>query len=141
MYESTTNIARRPIPQGSFTPAWNASLHPNALTIDGWSEGYNGGVSSPATGYHAYWKLIDEIPTIVFPNINSTISSSIKGRWLGISHDYTLHQKFSPGITYTVSFDARGSVDGMTINTGLYYNNGSSTNFHDGTTNTIINTS
>lgn len=86
--------------------------------------------------------MIDDIPTMVFPNINSTISSSIKGRCLGISHG-VLQTKIGPSKTYTVSFEARASVDGMTIRSGLHYYNTatSSTSFHDGQKDFTLNNS
>jgi hypothetical protein len=43
--------------------------------VNGWGNGYNSGVSinnvkNPEIGYHAYWKLIDGLPTMVFPDLN-----------------------------------------------------------------------
>lgn len=129
-FENTTNLLNYPTPGGSAASAgWDATLHSKAIYVSNFSNGYNGGVPNPTQGFHAHWQLIDNIPTIVFPNLNSQINQ--KNRWLGISYG-GLQSKFTTGKTYTISMDVKGSVPGMTIGTGLYYNNNSSTNFHDG---------
>lgn len=129
-FENTSNILSYPTPGNSAaSTGWDATLHSKAIYVSNFSSGYNGGVPNSTQGFHAHWQLIDNIPTIVFPNLNSQINQ--KNRWLGISYD-GLQSKFTTGKTYTISMDVKGSVPGMTIGTGLYYNNNSSTNFHDG---------
>ncbi len=146
--EGTTNLAPYPTPGSSATAAqgWNQTLHPDAINVSGWGAGYNGGVSAngvknPEVGYHANWQLIDGLPTMVFPNINSAYNST--GRWLGISGAGGLQDDIGANKTYTVSFDAKGSVDGMTINSGYYYRltGASGNNFHDGQVDTVLSTS
>lgn len=130
--EATENIIKYPTPGSAASYAWNASLHSGAINVSNWSAGYNSGVGTPAEGYHAHWKLIEGIPTIVFPDLNSNLGYG--HRWLGISStspDFTTYIK--AGQTYTVSFDARGDVEGLDVRMGLYYSiNGTSDNFHDG---------
>jgi hypothetical protein len=130
--ETTTNIAPYPTP-GSAVGAvgWDQSLHPGAINVSGWYSGYNSGVSTPASGYHAYWKLIDGLPTMVFPDLNSFLS--LGHRWLGISVG-GMQSKIGPSTTYTISFDSKADVDGMLVRTGYYYRLTGATgnNFHDG---------
>ena len=73
----------------------------------------------PATGYHAYWKLIDDIPTIVFQDKNSEVGQI--HRWLGISGGGLTTSQIYNGVTYTVSFDAKADVAGKVVTSGLYY--------------------
>ena len=130
--EKTTNVAPYPTP-GSAVGAvgWDQSLHPGAINISGWSYGYNNGVGTPASGYHAYWKLIDGLPTMVFPDLNSFLS--LGHRWLGINAS-GMQSKIGPNTTYTISFDSKADVDGMLVRTGYYYGLTGATgnNFHDG---------
>ena len=130
--ETTTNLVPYPTP-GSAVGAvgWDQSLHPGAINVSGWSYGYNSGVGTPASGYHAYWKLIDGLPTMVFPDLNSYLS--LGHRWLGISAS-GMQSKIGASKTYTISFDAKADVDGMLVRTGYYYRltGASSNNFHDG---------
>jgi hypothetical protein len=137
MVESTTNLATYPTPTGKASPAWDASLHPDAITVSGWGYGYNGGVSTngvknPEVGYHAYWKIIDSLPTMVFQHLNPTIN--LGKRWLGISGGGDFQSLIGPSKTYTISFDAKASVPNMVITGGLHYRiTGASSNaFHDG---------
>src|SRR5205085_5690371 len=37
------------------TVGWDPALHKDAIQVQSWSNGYNGGVTAPATGYHAKW--------------------------------------------------------------------------------------
>lgn len=137
--ESTTNLAPYPTPGSAPSSSWDASLHTNAITVSNWGYGYNGGVSNPTTGYHACWKIVDGLPTIVFNNLNSIVS--VKNRWMGISSS-GIQSKLSSSATYTISFDAKGSVEGMTIGSGIYYRltSGTSNAFHDGIQYTTIST-
>lgn len=132
--EGTTNYLLYPTPGRSVSAAWNAALHPNAINVAGYSSGYNGGVSSPEIGYHAYWNIIDDIPTMIFPNLNSTYGKT--NRWLGISSNSTVNlaQTIGQGNKYTISFEAKASVPNKTIQFGLYYRKSGATSntFHDG---------
>lgn len=130
-YIAVDNFMATPVPSGVASYAWDASLHPEAITVSNWSGGYNGGVSSPATGYHAHWKLIDDIPTMVFPRLNYTIGSA--NRWLGISESVSHSDKLKASTTYTISFECMTDTPGRRLHGGLYYYNTSgSRTFHDG---------
>ena len=140
--EGTTNLLPYPTPEGSANHPWNATLHPNAIIVDGFSSGYNGGVSSPATGYHAYWALEDGEPVMNFPDLNTQFG---KGhRWLGISSSGTtnLVTAIGSGNQYTLSFEAKSSVDGKPLNCGLHYAKEGTTSkdFHDGKKNFYLTT-
>lgn len=131
--ETTTNVVPYPTP-GTVVGAigWDQSLHPGAINVASWSNGYNKGVGTPASGYHAYWKLIDGLPTMVFPDLNSYLS--LGHRWLGISVVSGIQNKIGASITYTISFDAKADVDGMLVRTGYYYKliGETANKFHDG---------
>lgn len=137
--EATTNLAPYPTPGTAITPGWDVNLHPNAIFVSEWTSGYNSGVSNPSIGYHAYWKIIDGIPTIVFPDTNNTLS--LGHRWLGISAG-GFQKKIGPSTTYTISFDAKANVEGKKVSTGYYYRvtGASSNNFHDGKKSVVLTT-
>lgn len=114
------------------TAAWDTTKHEGAINVPNWTNGYNGGVTNPAIGYHAMWKLIDDIPTLIFQNHNSEINQ--QNRWIGVSSS-TINATFTAGLQYTLSYDQ------MTIDTlggyttgGRYYkqNSSGSNSFHDG---------
>lgn len=135
--ENTKNLLLYPTPGAAYTASWDSTLHPNAIRVSNWSLGYNGGVSTPAKGYHACWELIDEIPTIVMRDYNSGHVSS--HRWLGVSSNSTtsnnLVEQIGPGKQYTISFEARSDTMGKQMNSGLYFRlvGATSNSFHDGT--------
>lgn len=127
-----TNLLPYPTPGASATNSqdWDKTLHKDAILVgNGWGVGYNGGVNNPTAGYHAYWKLVDDIPTIVFPNLNSSIGQS--KRWLGVTKA-GLQSYFTSGDTFTISADVKADSPNMLIGAGLYYSNGTATNFHAG---------
>ena len=64
---------------------------------------------------------------MVHKNMNSEVGLS--KRWMGISSNSVT---IASGAKYTISFDAKSTSGSGQIGTGIYYNNGSSTNFHDG---------
>lgn len=135
--QASVNLLPHAVKTGTYTNGtWNASLHPDAISVNGWSVGYNGGVGSAEKGYHAYWKMIDDVPTIVFQDLNSTQGAGAH-RWLGVSAAGTTNLATAIGAntTYTISFEARADRDGMRVNTGLHYaKEGTTTRaFNDGT--------
>lgn len=109
---------------------WDANLHQDAIAVYGWSQGYNGGVPTPEKGYHAHWKMIEDVPTMVFPKLPADGVAS--NRWLGICSTDNLRSVITQGTTYVVSFEAKADVPGREIYLGYYYHNGSANNFHDG---------
>lgn len=132
--QNTTNYLLYPTPGKAATPAWDASLHPGAITVSGFSTGYNGGVGSPEVGYHAHWVIMEGVPTMVFPNLNSAYDK--KNRWLGISSSNTVNlaQTIGQNNKYTISFEAKASVANKEVHFGLYYrkDGASGNSFHDG---------
>jgi hypothetical protein len=117
--EATENKSSYPAPGGAISPGWDSSKHPNAIAVGGgWSNGYNGGVNTPTIGYHACWELIDNIPTMVFRDLNSEVGLS--HRWLGISSK-NFKDIIAENSTYTISFDAKASVPNKLIECGCYY--------------------
>lgn len=121
IYPSVSNLAPYPRVLRNADYGWDASLHPNAVVVDGYSGGYNSGVQSAETGYHAYWTLIDGIPTIVYKDINSQFGAGYKHRWLGVNGCYNLTGKIGASTKYTISMEAKADVAGKQISTGLYY--------------------
>lgn len=120
-YNTNTNILNAMTPGAAMNVAWDATLHPNAIKMDGWSQGYNGGVSSASSGYHAHWIMMNDIPTMVFPKLNHTISGISATRWLGISESNVNHSsQIQPGTTYTISFEAMADSPGREIYCGMY---------------------
>lgn len=134
--ESTVNYCPYPTP-GSAVGAvgWDQSKHPNAIWVSRFGCGYNGGVSNPSKGYHSMWNVMDGIPTIVLNDKNSEIGQI--HRWVGMSTgDFRNYYTLSKGITYTISFEAKSTVNGKCISGGFWYQkvgqtNGSG-NFNDG---------
>lgn len=119
--EAVDNLTAAPVVKKDYVNStWNASLHPGAKEVNGWSVGYNGGVPTPETGYHAYWKVIDDIPTMVMINKNSEFSK--KGRWLGVSSSSSasLTAAVMASKIYTISFDAKTNTSGTKVTGGLY---------------------
>ena len=130
--EATTNVAPYPTPGASATTSfnWDQTLHPNAINVAGWAAGHNGGVGTATSGYHAHWQLIDGLPTMVFPDLNSHLG--LGHRWLGINA-LNMQTKIGPSTTYTVSFDARADVANLKVRIGYHYciTGESSNAFHD----------
>lgn len=131
-YVTVDNIIGTPIPNGVASYGWDATLHTDAINVRNWTGGYNSGVGTPAQGYHAHWKMMDGIPTMVFPRLNYTIGSA--NRWLGISESGPNHSdKIKASTTYTISFECMTDTPGRRLHGGLYYYNTAGTRaFHDG---------
>ena len=133
--ESTVNYCPYPTPVSAVGAiGWDQSKHPNAIYVSGFSSGYNGGVSNPSKGYHAMWNIIDGIPTIVLNDKNSEIGQI--HRWIGINTiDFRNYYTLSKGVTYTISFEAKSTVNGKCISGGFWYKKVGQTNsgnFNDG---------
>ena len=140
--EETSNLFTYPTPGSSCTNSygWDKTLHKDAISVPGWSPGYNSSVDNPSTVYHAHWIMMDGLPTMRFPYI--TNSSGQTPGWLGISGYGLQTSNFAPGIKYTVSFDAKADENNSAISCGLYYkrNSSDSRNFYDGKPNTTLTT-
>lgn len=133
------NLVVKPVATGDYTNStWDATLHPGAKQVSGWSAGYNSGVKTNGvtaeTGYHAYWKIIDNIPTMVMINNNSIYNA--KGRWMGVSSNssVTITTGIKNAGVYTISFDAKTDTPGTKITGGLHSRLTSATSdaFNDG---------
>ena len=119
------NLFPYPSPTGLVgAVGWDQALHPQAITVNGWTTGYNSEAKpAPEKGYHAYWKMIDDIPTMVFSQLNHRVSGvDTAGRWLGISSTQNYASTFTQGKEYVISFEAMADSPGRTIYAGYYYN-------------------
>lgn len=132
--EGTTNKFTYPTPGSSCANSygWDKTLHKDAISVSGWSSGYNSGVGNPTTVYHAHWIMMDDLPTMRFPYI--TNSSGQTPSWLGISGGGLNVADFPVGTKYTVSFDAKADENNSSISCGMYYKRNASENwnFYDG---------
>lgn len=140
--EETNNLFTYPTPGSNCANSygWDKTLHENAISVSGWSSGYNGGVEDPSTVYHAHWIMMDGLPTMRFPYI--TNSSGQTPVWLGISGYGLQPSDFISGVKYTVSFDAKADENNSDVSCGLYYKRNSSENwtFYDGNRTTTLTT-
>lgn len=108
---------------GSYKPGWDTNLHSDAILINGWDTGYNGGVPSPSIGYHAKWVYegIGKKPCIKFIDQNGQFGQG--HRWLGMT--INLGQPallgWTVGTTITVSWMQKGDRAGMYVNPGIYH--------------------
>lgn len=132
--EGTANKFTYPTPGSSCANSygWDKTLHKDAISVSGWSSGYNSGVGNPTTVYHAHWIMMDDLPTMRFPYI--TNSSGQTPSWLGISGGGLNVADFLVGTKYTVSFDAKADENNSSISCGMYYKRNASENwnFYDG---------
>ena len=134
---SSENLIAPPVVTSSAAGAgWDATLHKDAVTVTGWTNGYNPGVKAPTIGWHAHWKVIEGIPTLVFPRLNSRYtaddSTITANRWLGVSTSNGFDTIITTGTKYCISFEAKADTPGKDVYCGYYYHNGSSRTFHDG---------
>lgn len=141
--EGTNNLFAYPTPGSNCANSygWDKILHENAISVSGWSSGYNRGVEDPSTVYHAHWIMMDGLPTMRFPYITNSLGQTPE--WLGISGWFRLQpSNFISGIKYTVSFDAKADENNSAISCGLYYKRNSSENwnFYDGNRTTTLTT-
>jgi hypothetical protein len=129
--ESTLNVVANPdgkLNTGLITGyPWDSTLHPDAMAVDSWSTGYNGGVPSPSIGYHAYWRkgIVNGEPRMVmtFKDINEVYGQS--HRWLGIANNISNTPGSSLGWTagtkLSVSWLQRSTVAGKGACVGIYH--------------------
>ena len=71
--EPTTNIKPWSSTINSSNVGWDASLNDGSIAYyrQGWSNGYNAGVSAPTTGYHAHWVWENGDLIMKFPNLRN----------------------------------------------------------------------
>jgi hypothetical protein len=121
---TTVNIVTNPTTGSSgYNPGWDASLHPNAISVDGWSQGYNGGVPSPAIGYHGQWVYegINNDPCMKFIDENEVYG--VPHRWLGMSKSIGTPNSLGWGVgtTVTISWYHKSNVLNKGGQVGLYH--------------------
>jgi hypothetical protein len=130
--EGTENILNNPTGQsvsnsspGSYQPGWDINLHSDAIQVYNWASGYNGGVTSASTGYHAKWVYEgiegDNDPCIKFIDRNDLYG--LGHRWLGISQSLgTPSSKgWSVGDEITISWWQKTDVSNKGARPGLYH--------------------
>lgn len=117
---------------GSYKPGWDPALHSTAITVEGWSSGYNSGVASPGKGYHA--QLVYEgmdgslDPCMKFIDRNNEFG--LGHRWLGVSTLLPISStKWAEGMSLTLSWYQKTDVLGKGIRGGLYHASKSSGNY------------
>lgn len=103
--------------------AWDQNLNGPPIRALSWSEGYNGGVGAPTTGYHAHIGVgmgINGGNCLQFMNYNSVINQ--RGRWLGMFQSFNGPSK---GLTFgdwvSVSMYIKTNNVNMNIHFGLYH--------------------
>lgn len=106
-----------------YSPGWDASLHPSAISVYGWSQGYNGGVPSPTIGYHGQWVYegINNDPCMKFIDQNESYGNP--HRWLGINRSIGTPNAlgWSVGTVVTISWYQKTNVLGKGAQVGLYH--------------------
>jgi hypothetical protein len=137
IYNPTGKLISNGTP-GSYKPGWDETLHSDAIIVYNWSTGYNGGVGSPAIGYHAKW-VYEGIDGANDPCIKFVDKNDVYGlghRWQGISQSlgtpaslgWVVGDKITISWKQKVDVLNRGSRVGLyhhLISTGSYSFNGS----------------
>jgi len=113
---------------GSYSPGWDAALHPYAIVTNSWNAGYNGGVPSPTIGFHAQWVYEgytgDNDPCMKFVNRNDLYGNP--ARWLGIAQalpSTPAAYGWAVGTKLLLQWKQRSTNAGIAIRGGLYYIN------------------
>lgn len=97
---------------------WDNALNGNYV-ITNWGSGYNGGVTAPATGYHAHLNTAKfGFPVLELVNKNSVINQL--RRWLGICSALSGSIRLVPGAKYTFTADLMADTAGAVIHGGIY---------------------
>ncbi len=120
----------------SYNPGWDTSLNLTYAPSTGFASGYNGGVSSPAIGYHAHINPTAGIDgTPCFEYIDKNCTYGFCHRWLGTSYSLgtAASRNWSAGTQITVTMDGKVDATGKPVSFGLYYTNlGGTTSFLSG---------
>lgn len=114
---------------------WDNALNGN-LSLSNWGSGYNSGVTTPSTGYHAHVNTSKfGFPVLELINKNSTVNQL--RRWLGIASSVYQKEKLVPGARYTFSADIMSDTNGACIHGGVYSTKTGQTvtSFHSGSYN------
>lgn len=124
VYNPTGKLISNGIP-GTYKPGWDETLHSDAITVYNWSSGYNGGVGSPAIGYHAKW-VYEGIegandPCIKFVDKNDVYN--LGHRWQGISQYLGTPASLglAVGDKITISWKQKVDVLNRGSQVGLYH--------------------
>ena len=128
--EATTNIAGVPeinptySTEGTYQPGWDTALHADAVTVNNWGTGYNGGVTRPATDWHAHWVYEDDTRTgVVMKYVDQKGTDGFYPSWLGTHRPLGAPSSYGIGTntTITVSADAKVTDVGKPCRMGLYH--------------------
>lgn len=108
---------------------WDSKLHYGAYRIDGWSIGYNSGVTNPNIGYHAHCCYEGSNNNICLKFINCNEQFNEKNRWLGLSRPLS-SINFKIGDKIQVRFRAKADINTL-MAVGIYHveNNSNSPSF------------
>lgn len=110
---------------GSYAPGWNAALHPTAIAVDSWSDGYNSGVEEANIGYHGQWVYegIDGTSDPCMKFIDKNTAFGYPHRWMGTSIPLGTPASISwtVGTVITVSWYQRSDVAGKGASVGVYH--------------------
>lgn len=133
---SNTNI----IPNGNlnaissgYSPGWDTALNLTYRPTTGFSSGWNGGVSSPTTGYHAHIELNcgpDGSPCM--SEIDQNTPYGYPHRWLGTNYqisDPATNYGWHTGTKIRMKFDFKATTTGKPAHFGLHHNEGSGYSF------------
>ncbi|CAL9993945.1 virion structural protein [Vibrio phage D479] len=109
----------------NYDPGWNAALHPNALTVSGFSSGYNSGVPDPTIGYHGQWVREGKDGSPCQKHINDNGQFGHAKRWMGITATGGNLDDlgFTTDDDIVVSWDQKVNVSGAGQNVGFYVYN------------------
>ena len=109
----------------TYSPAWKASLHPDAIDMQTWTDGYNGGVPSPEIGYHGMW-VYEGIDGASDPGMKFIDRNDLYGlghRWLGISQTLPIAETttWQAGNQLVISWMQKTDVSGKGASVGLHH--------------------
>lgn len=106
-------------------PGWDAALNGTVCPVDGFGSGYNGGVASPAIGYHAHVNATCGLSsTGCFEFIDLNSAYGYPHRWLGINQTIVNPAAtlgWGNGTKIKVHFMAKTDTLGKNVVYGLYH--------------------
>jgi prepilin-type N-terminal cleavage/methylation domain-containing protein len=123
---AVANWQGKTITSTTYNPGWDTSLHTGAIDMSSWSDGYNSGVSTPATGYHAMW-VYEGIDGVSDPAVKFIDRNDLYGlghRWLGVAHPLPTSETTTwvVGDQIIISWMQKTDVSGKGASVGLYHN-------------------
>lgn len=112
---------------GVYQPGWDTSLHPDAIAVNRWSNGYNSGVPSPTKGYHARWVYMPNEVTgkrqAVMLHEDRNDKYGLGHRWMGLSCEGISSTGMGLAVNgyLTISWDQMVDNIGKVSRVGLYH--------------------